>query len=173
MPRSAQIVPETGPIRLTRWAAYSVASEFRPRVYWVSPRERKSWVYGRNRETEVEKGVRQRRERRIDGKLWPSDPTVGYKFYNLAHVTIILNTRTMLMVLLSSWTSHCESTVRSIHLINAEQHQSVVDSQIKPADMDRESAYTLLLAAIVSCHRHIVTRPEADTHFTIPRNVDG
>jgi len=33
------------------------------------PQGEKQLVYGRNRKTEVEKGVRQRRERRIDGKL--------------------------------------------------------------------------------------------------------
>jgi len=70
-----------------------------------------------------------------------------------------------MFMVLSSWQSHCESSPGSFD--ECRMVQAAADPQTKPNDLGCESAYTHLR------HLLLLLSPKADTHFTIPRRVEG
>ena len=85
---------------------------------------------------------------------------------------IIIITR-MIFVVLSSWHSHCESSLGSFDecRLGAEV---AANPQTKPTELDCESArkkWQLPSTATIAIL--LLLSPTADTHFTIPRKVEG
>ena len=73
------------------------------------------------------------------------------------------NNRIMFMVL-SSWQNYW-------YLMNVEQRQAAADPQTKPTDLGCESACRLL--SCTSTSSLLLLIPKADTHFIIPRRIEG
>jgi len=85
-------------------------------------------------------------------------------------VALGITPRTMFMVL-SSWLT----VIARVHLVqsmNAEQRQMAADFWTKPTDLSHKPACRQLRN--YTYHRHLLLlSPRADTHFTIPRRVEG
>jgi len=65
--------------------------------------------------------------------------------------------------------------VHPVHLTNADQRQcqAAADPQTRPTDLGCESGGRLLYMVYIH-HRHLLLlSPKADTHFTVPRRVEG
>jgi len=76
-----------------------------------------------------------------------------------------------MFIVLTSWL-RVIARVHPVHVMNAEQHQTVGDLWTKPTDLSRRSARRLLENHIH--HRHLLLlSPKADTHFTVPQRVEG
>jgi len=77
----------------------------------------------------------------------------------------------MILMVLSSWHSHCESSPGSSDECRLSARVAA-NPQIKPTDLDCESAKNGSYIRIQ--HRHLLLlSPKADTHFTVPRRVKG
>ena len=76
-----------------------------------------------------------------------------------------------MFMVLSSWQSHCESSPGSFD--KCRTAPSGRRSKTKSGDLGRESA--LQAARVYTHHRHLLLllSPKADTHFTVPRKVEG
>ena len=74
-----------------------------------------------------------------------------------------------MFMVLSSWQSHCESSPG----FECRTAPSGPDPQTKPNDMGCKSACQV--SRVYTHHRHLLVllSPKADTHFTIPRRVEG
>ena len=73
---------------------------------------------------------------------------------------------------LSSWHSHCESSPGSFDKCRLSA-EVAANPQTKPTDLDCESAREMA-ATVRIHHRHLsLLSPRADTHFTVPRRVEG
>ena len=87
-------------------------------------------------------------------------------------IIIVIITRMIFMVL-SSWQSHSESLPGSFD----EYRLSVevaANPQTKPTDLDCESARkTSHLPSTSTIAILLLLSPRADTHFTVPRRVEG
>jgi len=79
----------------------------------------------------------------------------------------------MIFVVLTSWQSHCESSPGSFDecRLGAEV---AANPQTKPTDLDCEFARTKWqLQSTSTIAILLLLSPRADTHFTIPRKVEG
>jgi len=79
----------------------------------------------------------------------------------------------MIFMMLSSWHSHCESSLGSFDecRLGAEV---AANPQTKPTDLDCESARKKWqLPSISTIAILLLLSPRADTHFTVPRKVEG
>jgi len=77
-----------------------------------------------------------------------------------------------MFVVLSSWQSHCESSPGSFD----ECRMAPSRSKTNPDDLGCESATPPVQAArVYTHHRHLLLLliPKADTHFYVPRRVEG
>ena len=75
-----------------------------------------------------------------------------------------------MFMVLSSWQSHCESSPGSFD--EYRMAPSGRRPKTKPDDLGCESA--LQAARNYTHHRHLLLlSPKADTHFTVPRRVEG
>jgi len=77
-----------------------------------------------------------------------------------------------MFMVLSSWQSHYVISLGS--LMNVEQRQAAADPQTKPATW-AVSPPALQAARVYTHHHHLLLllSPKADTHFTIPRQLEG
>jgi len=76
------------------------------------------------------------------------------------------------MVLTSSLCNRVIARVHPVHAMNAEQRQTAADLWTKPTDLSRRPACRQLRNYIH--HRHLLLlSPNADTHFIVPRRVEG
>ena len=76
-----------------------------------------------------------------------------------------------MFMVLSSWQNHCESSPGSF-----DEYRTVPSGRrpkTKPDDLGCKSA--LQAARVYTHHRHLLLllSPKADTHFTVPRKVEG
>ena len=62
-------------------------------------------------------------------------------------------------------------TVHLVYLTNAGEHQAAADLHTKPTDFGCKTACRLIWSAFTIAI--IITQLKADTHFTIPRRVEG
>jgi len=73
--------------------------------------------------------------------------------------------------------SYLKATARvhPVHVMNMARRQAAADPETRPNDLGCESACRLPESH--THHRHLlllpVLSPKADTHFTIPRRVEG
>ena len=75
-----------------------------------------------------------------------------------------------MFMVLSSWQSHCESSPGSFD--KCRMAPSGSRPKTKPDDLGYESACTG--CQNYTHHRHLLLlSPKADTHFTVPRRVEG
>jgi len=76
-----------------------------------------------------------------------------------------------MFMVLSSWQSHCESS--PVHLTNVEWRQAAADP--RPSQTTWAASPPIQAARVYTQHRHLLLllSPKADTHFTIPRMVEG
>ena len=75
-----------------------------------------------------------------------------------------------MFMVLSLWQSHCESSPGSFD--ECRMAPSGRRPKTKPDDLGCESAYAG--ARNYTHHRHLLLlSPKADTHFTVPRRVEG
>ena len=74
-----------------------------------------------------------------------------------------------MFMVLSSWQSHCESSPGSF-LMNVEWRQAAADPRPSQAVSPPVQA-----ARNYTHHHHLLLllSPKADTHFTVPRRVEG
>jgi len=85
-------------------------------------------------------------------------------------IIIIIISKTMFMVL-SSWQSHCESSPGSFD--ECRMAPSGCRPKTKPDDLGCESACTGCQNLHPTSPFIIILSPKADTHFTVPRRVEG
>jgi len=57
--------------------------------------------------------------------------------------------------------------------MNAEQRQVAAELWTKPIGLSRKSAYRQLYGVHIHHRRLLPLSPKADTHFTVPRSVEG
>ena len=79
----------------------------------------------------------------------------------------------MIFMVLSSWQSHCESLPGSFDECRLSA-EVAANPQTKPNDLDCESArkkWQLPSASTIAIL--LLLSPRADTHFTVPRRVEG
>jgi len=91
----------------------------------------------------------------------------------VSRCNIIIIITEMIFMVLSSWQSHCESSPGSFDECRLSA-EVAANSQTKPTDLDCESArkkWQLLSASTIATL--LLLSPRADTHFTIPRRVEG
>ena len=80
-----------------------------------------------------------------------------------------------MFMVLSSWQSHCESSPGSFDECRPRMAPSGRRPKTKPDDLGCESACSVQAARKYTHHRHLLLLliPKADTHFTVPRRVEG
>ena len=77
-----------------------------------------------------------------------------------------------MFMVLSSWQSHCESSPGSFD--ECRMAPSGRRPKTKPYDLGCESSLPVQAASNYTHHRHLLLlSPKADTHFTVPRRVEG
>jgi len=79
----------------------------------------------------------------------------------------------MIFMVLSSWQSHCESSPGSFDECRLSA-EVAANPETKPTDWDCESArkkWQLPSASTIAIL--LLLSPRADTHFTVPRRVEG
>jgi len=89
-------------------------------------------------------------------------------------VVIIIIITTEMFIVLSSWHNHCDIVrVHPVHFMNANSaprgHQPL-------GLANRFELWICLLFAAIHTYRHhllLLLNPKADTHFTVPRRVEG
>ena len=76
-------------------------------------------------------------------------------------------------MVLSSWHSHCESSPGSFDECKLSA-EVAANPQTKPTDLDRESSRKKWqLSSTSTIAILLLLSPRADTHFTVPRKVEG
>ena len=88
----------------------------------------------------------------------------------LCIIIIIIITR-MIFIVLSSWQSHCESSPGSFNECRLSA-KVAANPQTKPTDLDCEFAERQLPSTSTIAILLLLS-PRADTHFTVPRRVEG
>jgi len=79
----------------------------------------------------------------------------------------------MIFMVLSSWYSYCESSPGSFDECRLSA-EVAANSQTKPTDLDCESARKKWhLPSTSTIAILLLLSPRADTHFTVPRKVEG
>ena len=102
---------------------------------------------------------------RTDGHLRPS--LLG----RLGGVDLIITQ--MIFTVLLSWQSHCMSSPGSFDECRLSA-EVTVNTQTKPTDLDCESArMKWQLPSTSTVAILLLLSPRADTHFTVPRRVEG
>jgi len=79
----------------------------------------------------------------------------------------------MIFMVRSSWQSHCEGSPGSFDECRLSA-EVAANPQTKPTDLDCESArkkWQLPSTSIITIL--LLLSPRADTHFTVPRKVEG
>jgi len=74
-----------------------------------------------------------------------------------------------MFMVLSSW---LRVIANSVHVMNAEQRQTVADLRIKPTDSSHWPACRLLGNYIHRRHLLLIS-PKADTNFTVLERIEG
>jgi len=76
-----------------------------------------------------------------------------------------------MFMVLSSWQT--TARVHAVHLMNVECRQTAADP--KPSKTTLAVSPPVQAARVYTHHRHLLLlpSPNADTHFTVPRRVEG
>ena len=79
----------------------------------------------------------------------------------------------MIFMVMSSWQSHCENSPGSFDECRLSA-EVAANPQIKPTNLDCESARKKWqLPSTPTIAILLLLSPRADTHFTVPRRVEG
>jgi len=89
---------------------------------------------------------------------------LGTSLQILSHITLSIQRQCL-------WCCHHGRAIARVHPV----HLMNVEPKTKPDDLGCESAYTYYGLQVYTHHRHLLLllSPKADTHFTVPRRVEG